>query len=104
MRTPAALLLIAISATLAGCSETATAKVEVTLRSTAGNDGKIVAFIPKGSAMKVSKCSHGWCQVSWNGHQGYALAKNFSVPALANSTTETGADDDKQDDGDGSND
>ena len=107
MRPVAALLLVGVGAALLGCGEAATAKVEVPLRTAPANDGEIMALIPPGSAVKVSKCSHGWCQVAWREQKGYALAKNFSVAAPANSTTETGfdsADQYRQDDNDGSDD
>lgn len=100
MRPPAALLLVGIGAALSGCDEAAKAKVEAALRSAPDNDGEIVTLIPQGSAVKVNKCSHGWCQVSWNGRQGYALAKNFVLAGPPNNTTETGADGDENNQGD----
>ncbi len=84
---PAVLLSVALAVMLVGCDESATSKIEVTLRNAPSQESNIVAQIPQGSAVKLSKCSHGWCQVSWNGQQGYAFAKNFIV-----SGAQTGAD------------
>jgi len=88
MRSPVALLLVAIGAALSGCGEAATAKVEVPLHTAPENDKKIVAVVPAGSAVKISKCSRGWCQVSWHGQNGYALAKNFSATGLEDSAAD----------------
>jgi uncharacterized protein YraI len=102
MRPPAALLVISMGVALTGCGEAATTKVEVPVRIAPENDRDIVVLIPQGRTVKVSNCSHGWCQVSWHGQKGYALAKNFSIPRLANGTTETEpvADQYEQDDND----
>jgi uncharacterized protein YraI len=89
VRRPAVFLFVVLAAALLGCSESATSKIEVTLRKAPGRGSDIVTRIPQGSAVTLSKCSHGWCQVSWNGQHGYAFAKNFIV-----SGTEAGADDD----------
>jgi uncharacterized protein YraI len=105
MRLPAALLLIGMGAALGGCGEAATAKVEVPLRTAPENDREIVVLIPQGSAVKISKCAHGWCQVSWHGQKGYALAKNFIVAGLERGTTHADFDADQSDqDNDGSDD
>ena len=90
---PAVFLFVALTVTLLGCGESATSKIEVTLRKAPNRESNIVTRIPQGSAVKLSKCSHGWCQVSWNGQQGYAFAKNFIVSG----TDGADADDDKQD-------
>jgi uncharacterized protein YraI len=95
MRLPAALLLIGIGAVLSRCSEAATTKMDARLRTAPGNDRQIVTLIPRGSVVKLSKCAHGWCQVSWHGQTGYALAKNFGIAGLASSATETASDADE---------
>lgn len=96
VRAPTVLLLIALAAPLLGCGEsaTATAKIEVTLRNAPQSDSNIVTRIPQGSAVRLSKCSDGWCQVSWNGQQGYAFAKNFVV---GDPQTRADTDEDKDD-------
>ncbi len=94
VRVTAVLLSFALTVTLLGCGESATSKIEVALRKAPNSESNIVTRVPQGSVVSLSKCSHGWCRVSWNGQQGYAFAKNFIV-----SGTQTGADadDDKQD-------
>jgi hypothetical protein len=94
VRRPAVFLYVILAATLLGCGESATSKIEVTLRNAPSRESDIVTRIPQGSTVRLSKCSHGWCEVSWNAKQGYAFAKNFVVGG-----TQIGADadDDKQD-------
>jgi uncharacterized protein YraI len=105
MSPPAVLLLIGISVVLSACGAGAKSRVETVLRSSPGTNAKIVARIPEGSAVKVSQCAHGWCQVSWQGKEGYALAKDFIVAGTAGSATETDADNDEsKDDSEGEDD
>ena len=79
------------------------ATVEVPVRTAPENDREILVLIPQGSAVKISKCSHGWCQVSWHGQTGYALAKNFLVAGLEHGTTHADFDaDQSEQDSDGS--
>lgn len=94
VRAPAVLLLVALGASLFGCGEAATARIEVALRNAPRSDSNIVTLIPEGSAVKLSKCSDGWCQVSWNGQRGYAFAKNFIV---GGPQTHADPDEDKED-------
>jgi hypothetical protein len=93
-RLPAILLSVALAVSLLGCGESAISKIEVTLRNAPNQESNIVTRIPQGSVVSLSKCSHGWCQVSWNGQQGYAFAKNFIVGGARPGAD---ADDDKQD-------
>jgi uncharacterized protein YraI len=102
---PTLVLFVGMSVALSACSAGAKSRVETVLRSAPGSDGKIVARIPEGSPVKVSGCAHGWCQVSWQGQKGYALAKDFIVAAPAGRATETDADNDEfKDDSEGSGD
>jgi uncharacterized protein YraI len=98
-----ALMLIGMAAMLAACAEPATATAQVKLRKTPGSDGAVVVLIPKGSAVKVSKCSNGWCRVSWQGQEGYALAKSFRVAGRTAGAAD-GEQPDDQDDQDDRND
>jgi uncharacterized protein YraI len=94
-------LLCGIGFVLAACGEAATAKVDVALRKSPGTDHQIVTLVPRGSAVKLSGCAHGWCEVSWQGQKGYALAKSFVTAGQENRSTETSSDEDqfKQEDG-----
>jgi len=52
---------------------------ETNLRKAPGTDGEILTLIPKGARAAVGDCHNGWCQVSWNGRDGYAIARNFDA-------------------------
>jgi len=53
----------------------------VNLRSGPGTDSEIVTTIPAGSTVRVTGCSGEWCEVTWNGRSGYAIARNLSIGA-----------------------
>jgi uncharacterized protein YgiM (DUF1202 family) len=52
---------------------------ETNLRKAPGTDSEKQALVPKGTAVEIGKCSNGWCQVSWNGQGGYAIARNLGM-------------------------
>ncbi len=60
-----------------------TVTAEVNLRDTPTTSGKILTLIPKGTSVEVATCSNGWCQVSFNGQQGYAISRNLGMPQPA---------------------
>jgi hypothetical protein len=53
----------------------------VNLRNGPGTDSEIVTTIPAGSTVRVTSCSGEWCEVTWNGRSGYAIARNLSIGA-----------------------
>jgi hypothetical protein len=53
----------------------------VNLRSGPGTDSEIVTTIPAGSTVRVTGCSGEWCEVTWNGRSGYAIARNLTIGA-----------------------
>src|SRR5258708_2943958 len=53
----------------------------VNLRSGPGTDSEIVTTIPAGSTVRVTGCSGEWCEGTWNGRSGYAIARNLSMGA-----------------------
>src|SRR5215831_9299087 len=53
----------------------------VNLRSGPGTDSDVVTTIPAGSTVRVTSCSGEWCEVTWNGRSGYAIARNLSIGA-----------------------
>lgn len=57
----------------------ATVSADVNLRKAAGTESEVVTLIPKGSKVEVGKCSSGWCQVTWNGQEGFAIARNLGL-------------------------
>ena len=50
------------------------------MRDTPTTSGKVLALIPKGTSVEVATCTNGWCQVSFNGQQGYAISRNLGIP------------------------
>src|ERR1700681_4756204 len=57
----------------------ATVAAEVNLRKGPGTDSEIITLIPKGTMVEVGTCNNGWCQVSWNGQDGYSIATNLGL-------------------------
>jgi uncharacterized protein YraI len=49
------------------------------LRKAPGTDSEILTLIPKGTTVKVGDCRNEWCRVSWNGQDGYAIARNLAA-------------------------
>jgi len=60
---------------------TAAVIATVNLRSGPGTDQEIITTIPAGSTIRVASCSGEWCEVTWNGQSGYAIARNLSIGA-----------------------
>jgi uncharacterized protein YraI len=56
---------------------------EVNLRDTPTTSGKILALIPKGTSVEVATCTNGWCQVTFNGQQGFVILRNLGIPQEA---------------------
>ena len=50
-----------------------------------------MATIPKGGTVKVSGCSNGWCFASWDGREGYILAKYVRVGGAKSRTATDGS-------------
>jgi hypothetical protein len=57
----------------------ATVAAEVNLRKGPGTDSEVITLIPKGTMVEVGTCTNGWCQVSWNGQDGYSIATNLGL-------------------------
>jgi hypothetical protein len=57
----------------------ATVVSDVNLRKGPGTDSEIVTLIPKGTMVEVGTCTNGWCQVTWNGMDGYSIAPNLGL-------------------------
>lgn len=60
----------------AGCAsaEPALATANVNIRQGPGTTYQIITTIPGGSTVDVSGCQGQWCQVTWQGQHGYAVA------------------------------
>jgi hypothetical protein len=70
--------LIACTGALAIVSTYALAKpayvlTTVNMRSGAGTNNEIVSKIPAGSKVEFNNCTNGWCEVTWQGRNGFAI-------------------------------
>jgi hypothetical protein len=65
----------------AGPAKVALATANVNLRSGPGTDSEVITTIPGGSTVRLSSCDGEWCAVTWNGHSGYAIARNLDTGA-----------------------
>lgn len=83
-------LTIGLLASVAGCSDPGIVMVQTDLKQAPAAESKVLAVIPKGSAITVGDCSNGWCRVSWNGRDGYILTKEMRLGSGVRRTTETG--------------
>jgi hypothetical protein len=74
--------IAAILTTLSvGCAAAKPAVVssDVNLRKGPGTDSEVITLIPKGTKVEVGTCTNDWCQVSWNGMDGYSIATNLGL-------------------------
>ncbi len=75
-------LSAAVTTLLSMASATAkpvTTTGETNLRKSPGTSSEVLTLIPKGTSVEVGKCTNGWCQVSLNGQEGYAIAQNLGM-------------------------
>jgi hypothetical protein len=56
-----------------------TVAAKVNLRRGPDTNSEIVTTIPAGSAVRVGECEGEWCNVTWNGHSGFAVARNLNL-------------------------
>jgi uncharacterized protein YraI len=76
----AALAAVVITLSVANAMARPIATTDDTnLRNEPGSDKKILTLIPQGTTVEVGKCTNGWCEVSWNGQDGYSIAHNLGV-------------------------
>ena len=69
-------MVLALSAVSAAAA-TALAVNNVNLRQGPGTTYTVILTIPGGSNVDVSGCSGQWCQVTFQGQNGYAIATSF---------------------------
>jgi len=53
----------------------------VNLRNGPGTNYTVVTLIPAGSSVDVSECQNGWCQVTYQGQNGYIIQSSIAPPA-----------------------
>jgi uncharacterized protein YraI len=49
---------------------------DTNLRKAPGTGSEVVGLMPKGETVEVGTCDAGWCKVTWNGNEGYAIGRN----------------------------
>jgi hypothetical protein len=72
-----AALLAAMSA--AAAAKPVTLSAETNLRKAPGTKSEAIGLMPKGAAVEVGECDSGWCKVTWDGQEGYAIARNLGM-------------------------
>ena len=65
-----AVLLAAVSGALAKPAYVAST---VNLRAAPGTTSEIVGKIPSGSLVDAGECSEGWCAITWQDKNGFAI-------------------------------
>jgi hypothetical protein len=73
-----AAILTMLSAGLA-LARPAAVTSDVNLRKGPGTDSEVITLIPRGTMVEVGPCTNGWCEVSWNGQNGYSIATNLGL-------------------------
>ena len=68
-------LLSVVSATAKPIATTA----ETNLRKGPGTDSEVLTLIPKGGVVEVGDCTNGWCAASFDGKDGYVIARNVGM-------------------------
>jgi len=70
-----ALLAIApLSAAAQGAAPSAVTGTNVNLRQGPGTSYTVITLIPAGTPIGISGCNAGWCQVTFQGQNGYIIA------------------------------
>src|SRR5690242_14559813 len=69
----AAASLIALTA--AASAKPVTLSTETNLRAAPGTKSDVVTAMPKGAAIEVGDCDAGWCKVTFDGKEGFAIER-----------------------------
>jgi len=80
-----------IALTAAASAKPVTLSSETNLRAAPGTKSDLVTAMPKGAAIEVGDCDAGWCKVSYDGKDGFAIERNLgTAPAQRAASTERG--------------
>jgi uncharacterized protein YraI len=52
---------------------------ETNLRKGPGTDSEVLTLVPKGGVVEVGDCTNGWCAASFDGKDGYVIARNVGM-------------------------
>jgi hypothetical protein len=88
MITRLAIAAAAVAAlTAAASAKPVTLGADTNMRQAPGTTSGVVTLMPKGSAVEVGQCDAGWCKVTFDGKDGYAIGRNVGEarPAAGNS-------------------
>lgn len=77
-------LLIALSG--AASARDVTVRSETSLRRSPVITSEVLTVIPKGERIEVGACDVGWCSVTYNLQDGYALARNLGIASGGRTT------------------
>jgi hypothetical protein len=81
LRIAAGAAIIAIVTTTCAYARPVAIPKETNLRKEPNTTSEILATVPKGTKVEVGTCEKDWCQVSYNGQDGYMIAQNLAVVA-----------------------
>jgi hypothetical protein len=81
-RIAASAALFTLLSTVAAAAKPVATSADTNLRAAPATAGQVLVLIPKGTTVDVGACSNGWCQVSLNGQEGFAIAQNLGVAPL----------------------
>src|SRR4029079_9189540 len=70
-----------IALTAAASAKPVTLSTETNLRAAPGTKSDIVTAMPKGAAVEVGDCDAGWCKVTFDGKEGFAIGRNLGESA-----------------------
>jgi uncharacterized protein YraI len=72
-----AAMLAALGA--AAAAKPVTVSAETNLRVAPGTKSETLGLMPKGTEVEVGECDAGWCKVTWDGKEGFAIARNLGM-------------------------
>ncbi|MBV8792279.1 MAG: SH3 domain-containing protein, partial [Pseudolabrys sp.] len=68
-----------LALTAAAVAKPVTLASETNLRAAPGTKSDVVGLMPRGETIEVGACDAGWCKVTWNGKEGFAIARNVGM-------------------------
>lgn len=68
-----------IAVTTIASAKPVTLPTETNLRAAPGTKSDLVTLMPKGAAIDVGECDAGWCKVTYDGKEGFAIERNLGA-------------------------
>ena len=78
-RVAAAAALVTLLSAVAATAKPIATTGETNLRKGPGTDTEVLTLIPKGGVVEVGDCTNGWCAASFDGKDGYVIARNVGL-------------------------